>query len=572
MNKQKLELTWIGKDIRPNLEPRVLIEDPEKSYHSDKKITDNDLFDNKLVFGDNLLALKALEQEYTGKVKCIYIDPPFNTGAAFEHYDDGIEHSLWLSLMKERLIILRKLLTDDGAIFLHLDDNESAYCKLLLDEVFGRDNYLNQIINSTNKPFGFKSTATNLFKQANHIFLYAKEKDSFKFNPEKLFVEKGYDGAYKFMFSNMDEEESKWKWCNLRDVVARENKFESAKEAKKALGDLFEAKVAEYALLHADSVFRTASVSGGAYLKRKDTIEKSKTIKDRITRHPDDDMNYQFIGGERVLYYKERLQDIDGYRVPVELLTDIWNDISIEGLANEGGVDFPKGKKPEALIKRCISLITSPGDIVLDSFAGSGTTGAVAHKMGRRWIMVELGEHCHTHIIPRMQKVIDGTDQGGISKAVNWRGGGGFRYYRLAPSLLEKDKWGNWVINREYNKELLAEAVCKLEGFSYAPSDTLFWQHGHSTETDFIYVTTQSLTDAQLRLISEEVGESRSLLILCLAYHADTSQYSNLTVKKIPKHVLERCEYGKDDYSLNIQNLPQAEKEEKQSTLFEEEV
>ena len=232
---------------------------------------------------------------------------------------------------------------------------------------------------------------------------------------------------------------------------------------------------------------------------------------------------------------------------------------------------FPKGKKPESLIKRVIELSTSPGDIVLDSFAGSGTTGAVAHKMGRRWIMVELGEHCHTHIIPRMQKVIDGTDQGGISKAVNWQGGGGFRYFKLAPSLLEKDKWGNWIINQQYNANMLAEALCKLEGFVYAPSDTLYWQHGHSTEQDFIYVTTQNLAPEQLQQLSEEVGESRSLLVLCAAYRGDADRYTNLTVKKIPRQVLSRCEWGHDDYSLKVENLPKAPPKAGQQSLFEEE-
>lgn len=159
--------------------------------------------------------------------------------------------------------------------------------------------------------------------------------------------------------------------------------------------------------------------------------------------------------------------------------------------------------KPERLVQRIIQIASSPGDWVLDSFAGSGTTGAVAHKMGRRWIMVELGEHCHTHIIPRMKKVIDGTDQGGITEAVNWKGGGGFRYYRLAPSLLEKDKWGNWVINNQYNAAMLAKAICKLEGFVYSPSDSIYWQHGHSTELDFIYVTTQNLNHDQLQALNE---------------------------------------------------------------------
>jgi adenine-specific DNA-methyltransferase len=223
--------------------------------------------------------------------------------------------------------------------------------------------------------------------------------------------------------------------------------------------------------------------------------------------------------------------------------------------------------KPEKLINRILTIATNPGDLVLDSFAGSGTTGAVAHKMGRRWIMVELGEHCHTHILPRLKKVIDGEDPGGITKAVNWKGGGGFRYYRLAPSLLEKDRWGNWVINQTYNAAMLAEALCKLEGFTYAPSDTVYWQHGHSTEQDFIYITTASLTHEQLQELASEVGPERSLLVLCTAFRG-RDDYAGLTVKKIPRQVLARCEWGHDDYSLKVENLPQKPPEPGQLSLF----
>jgi adenine-specific DNA-methyltransferase len=214
--------------------------------------------------------------------------------------------------------------------------------------------------------------------------------------------------------------------------------------------------------------------------------------------------------------------------------------------------------KPESLVNRVITLATNPGDIVLDSFAGSGTTGAVAHKMGRRWIQIELGEHCHTHIIPRLQKVIDGADKGGITEAVNWQGGGGFRYYHLAPSLLEQDKWGNWVINKAYNAAMLAEALCKLEGFTYAPSDTFYWQQGYSTESDFLYVTTQTLKHEQLAQLAEEVGTERTLLVLCSAFRGKTDQFPNLTIRKIPKQILDRCEWGHDDYSLKVENLPKA--------------
>jgi adenine-specific DNA-methyltransferase len=242
-----------------------------------------------------------------------------------------------------------------------------------------------------------------------------------------------------------------------------------------------------------------------------------------------------------------------------------------EGLALFGASDVFDTPKPERLLQRVVQIATNPGDWVLDSFAGSGTTGAVAHKMGRRWIMVELGEHCLTHIIPRMKKVIDGEDPGGITKAASWNGGGGFRYFRLAPSLLEEDKWGNWVVNKEYNAAMLAEALCKLEGFTYAPSDTVYWQHGHSTERDFIYVTTQNLSQDQLQQLSDEVGPERTLLVLCPAFRGKTDLFANLTVKKIPKTVLSRCEWGHDDYSLEVENLPKASPKGGQPTLFEEE-
>jgi adenine-specific DNA-methyltransferase len=188
--------------------------------------------------------------------------------------------------------------------------------------------------------------------------------------------------------------------------------------------------------------------------------------------------------------------------------------------------------------------------------------------MGRRWIGVELGDHAVTHCVPRLKKVIDGTDPGGITEAANWKGGGGFRFFRLAPSLMEKDRWGNWVVSREYNAAMLAEAVCKLEGYTYAPDPDVFWKHGRATETAFLYVTTQTLTHADLQRLADEVGEQRSLLVCCGAFRAgDLGQFGNLTVKKIPKAVLSRCEWGHDDYSLKVENLPKAPAPAGQMTL-----
>jgi adenine-specific DNA-methyltransferase len=273
----------------------------------------------------------------------------------------------------------------------------------------------------------------------------------------------------------------------------------------------------------------------------------------------------------RVIWLKDTAKKRGARLVKLDKLGTYWSGFNWNNVSKEGDVVFSGGKKPEALIKQILELATDPGDWILDSFGGSGTTGAAAHKMRRRWIMVELGEHIHTHIIPRLKRVTDGTDAGGITSASDWKGGGGFRYYRLAPSLLERDKWGNWVINKQYNAAMLAEALCKLEGFTYAPSDTIYWEHGHSTERDFVYVTTAHLTHDQLQQLSDEVGPDRTLLVLCTAFRARAEQFSNLTVKKIPKAVLSRCEYGHDDYSLQVENLPQAPIEPEQQDLFTEE-
>lgn len=227
-------------------------------------------------------------------------------------------------------------------------------------------------------------------------------------------------------------------------------------------------------------------------------------------------------------------------------LLQLLNDVSV--------FDNPK---PEELFERAIHIATNPGDIVLDSFLGSGTTAAVAHKMGRRWIGIELGEHCHTHCLPRLKKVIDGSDQGGISKAVNWQGGGGFKYYYLAPSLLKEDKYGNWIIDEHYNADMLAAAMSKHEGFKYSPDEAIYWKQGRSTEKDYIFTTTNFVTVQFLDKIHEEMRTEESLLICCRSFQVSCeSRHTNITIKKIPKMLLGRCEFGKEDYSLNIINMP----------------
>lgn len=567
MSKQKLELTWIGKEKRPKLEPRILLEDPEKSYHAKHRVTESDIFDNRLIFGDNLLALKALEQEFSGKVKCVYIDPPFNTQQAFEHYDDGYEHSIWLGLIRDRAEAIRRLMSDDGTLFVHIDDNELGYLIVLLDEVFGRANRVSVVSFKQGSATGHKSINPGVVSTTNFILIYAKNKSAWA--PNRVFTARAErDKRYGQYIENYDAPFENWRFTTLASAFA-DSLGLPERGLKKALGDEYEEQISAFVLKNAGRVIQLArpdySAVSSAAREMIDTSRANPSVVMKLGRAGYSDM--YFIGGQRILFYSDKLKLIDGEYVAGEPLTSLWDDILSNNLHNEGSVDFPKGKKPEALIKRCFDLATKPGDIVLDSFAGSGTTGAVAHKMGRRWIMVELGEHCHTHVIPRLKTVVNGEDLGGISKAVGWQGGGGFRYYKLAPSLIVNDRWGNPVINPEYNATQLAEALAKLEGFTYTPSEVRWWQHGHSSERDFIYVTTQNLSVEQLQALSDEVGSDQSLLVCCAAFHGVTAakaseRWPNLTLKKIPKMVLARCEWGHDDYSLNVANLPIAEKTE----------
>ena len=530
VRKQRLELTWIGKDERPHLEPRILLEDADLSHHAKVHVTENDIFDNILIHGDNLLALKALEQEYTGRVKCVFIDPPYNTGSAFEHYDDGVEHSLWLSLMRDRLELLRRLLSEDGSIWITIDDNEAHYLKILLDEIFGRPNFIASFV--WEKDAGRKNDAI-ISSSHDYVLLYAKSKEIWRRKRNLLGRTEDQLGRYQ----NPDND-PRGAWRQGADGTAKSGSenlrypitLPSGRVVRPPSGNFWR---------FAETTFKEALAESRVYFGKK---------------------------GDSLPVIKKYLQDIQQGIVP-----KTWWPSSEVGSNQEARRDHLRKllpdiepfatPKPERLLQRILEIATNPGDLVLDSFAGSGTTGAVAQKMGRRWIMVELGEHCETHIVPRLRKVIDGADQGGITEAVEWKGGGGFRYYRLAPSLLEKDAWGNWVISKEYDAAKVAQAVCKLMGFVYQPDETRYWMQGRSSEADFIYVTTQSLTHEQLAAISEEVGDERTLLVCCKAFHANADTFPNLTIRKIPQAVLRKCEWGKDDYSLNVANLPEAPRE-----------
>lgn len=524
--KQKLELTWIGKENRPRLEPRILLEEPDKSYHAPHRVTDHDIFDNRLIFGDNLLALKALEQEFTGKIKCIYIDPPYNTGAAFEQYDDAVEHSIWLSLMQEHVGLLSRLLREDGSLWISIDDNELGYLRALLDEIFGRSNFVATIIwekrttRENRRVFSFRH---------DYVIVFARDRKRFEETRNLLPLSKDVLSRYK----NPDND-PRGPWQSISAAAMAGH-----------------ATASQFYDLRTPSGRLLKPPEGNCWRYTKERMEAEITA-GNIWFGKD---------GNGVPRIKKFLKDSEDRGLTPETM---WfaNDVGTNDSAKKELMALFDGElvfdtpKPEGLIARVLEIATNAGELVLDSFAGSGTTGAVAHKMGRQWIIVERGKHCDTACYPRLKKVVDGKDHTGISELVTWKGGGGFRYYRLAPSLLEKDQYDNWIINKKYNPAMLAEAICKLEGFTYAPSDEVYWQHGHSTENDFIYVTTQTLTREQFQRLSDEVGEGRSLLIMCGAFRVkNLDDFPNLTVKKIPKAVMNRCEWGKDDYSLEIKNL-----------------
>lgn len=522
----KLELTWIGKDEEPlAVEPRLLIETPKHSFGEVETGTlpnGKPWKGNMLIHGDNLLALRALEQDFAGQVKCVYIDPPYNTGSAFEHYDDNVEHSIWLSLMRERLVILHKLLSDNGSIWISLDDEEQAYCKVLCDEIFGRRNFIANVI--WEKKYSPSNDAKWLSDGHDFIIVYAKDKSIWR--PNLLPRTDKQNVYYKY-----DDHDGRGRWRS--DNVLVKTFSESG----------------VFPIINPNTGVEYYPPQGSCYRFNKETA-------DRLLAE-----NRLYFGkdGKGAPQLKRYLSEV---KQGVTSLT-LWKreDVGDNQEAKKEVKVFNSDSvfatpKPERLIERVLTLGSNPGDLVLDSFLGSGTTAAVAHKMGRRWIGVELGDHAYTHCAVRMRKVIEG-EQGGISKSQNWKGGGGFKFYELAPSLLNHDKYGNLVINKEYNADMLAAAMAKHQGFTYSPDAELYWKQGHSSEHDFIFTTTQLLTIEMLESIHEQLDENESLLICCSKFQPGCrDKYANITIKKIPKVLLDTCEFDRDDYSLNIVSMP----------------
>ena len=513
----RLELTWPGKEHRFNPEPRILLEDKEKSfsYEPTEKGAVKPTYDNMLIHGDNLLALKALEQNYTGKVKCIYIDPPYNTGNAFEHYDDGLEHSIWLSLMRDRLEILKRLLAEDGSIWISLDDNEQAYCKVLCDEIFGRANFVNNVI--WQKKFSPSNDAKWLSDNHDFIIVYAKNKQIWR--PNLLPRSDEMNERYK----NPDND-ARGVWtsgdCSVKTYSAS----------------------CDYPIITPSG--RIVNPPAG-YCWR--------FSKDKFQELVSDNRIWFGKDGNGVPRVKRFLSDVQAGIVPLTIWThtEVGHTQDAKKEVKEfNSFDVFSTPKPEKLIQRVLHLASNTGDLVLDSFLGSGTTAAVAHKMGRRWIGIEMGDHVYTHCIPRLQKVIKGEDAGGVTKSTGWLCGGGFKFYELASSLIIKDKYGQQIISDKYNADMLAEAMCKILGYHYKPDAEKYWKQGFSSEKSFIYTTTMSVQEESLDKLSNEVGDD-NLLICCSAFVGNKDAFSNITIKKIPSAILKKCEWGREGYPRN---------------------
>ena len=516
----KLELTWYGKDEPIRVEPRLLIENTELSNTAADPDTQN-----MLIHGDNLLALKALESKFAGQVKCIYIDPPYNTGSAFEHYDDNLEHSQWLNLMRPRLEILWRLLSEDGSLWISIDDDEQAYMKVLCDELFGRSSFIASIIWQKRTSPDMRAVISD---GHDYILVYAKDKELFKQERNRLPLSEEQRKSYK----NPDND-PRGPWTST-DCTAQAGHGTAEQ-------------------------FYTLTTPAGR------VIELPKSLCWRFTKERMEEeiaAGRIWLGkdGNGVPRKKTYLKDSTGV-VPWTL----WMNKEVghnqeakkENNALFGSDNAFDTPKPERLIQRIIHIASNPGDLVLDSFLGSGTTAAVAQKMERRWIGVEMGNHAYTHCKVRMDKVIAGEDPGGITKAQNWQGGGGYRFYEVAPTLINKDPFDEYVINEDYDANMLAAAVALHEGFRYQPDGDLFWKQSVGNENSYLFVTTRHLNSPYLDSIKDTMEEGEYLIIACRSFDSGLDKaYDNITVKKIPQMLLERCEFGKADYNLNIVHPP----------------
>lgn len=454
-------LRWLTRndDVRAAEKvPYRLLEEVEGLSYGDRDSG------NMLLQGDNLEALKALLPFYAGQVKCIYIDPPYNTGQAFEHYDDNMEHSIWLATMYPRFEYLRDLLCDDGILFCQLNDDEAAYAKVLLDEIFGRQNFINHVSVKMKLTAGASGGGEDkrLKKNVEHLLIYARnnttgtgfQKFNDYFEEEDLFEhiqimeDSGKSWKYTSVIQNWGEPVEERtvltgagedirviKYKGLQRTTLKKLSKETGKSEQELYVQYFDRIFSD---TNAQTSIRTRIIDEFLELDNDEVLE-AKYVP-RSGRDKGREVSHFYISPtiRRVIWLSDAAEKRGRFLFKREKLGTYWDGFSLNNLTKEGSVQFPNGKKPEGLLGRVLDIATNPGDLVLDSFLGSGTTAAVAQKMGRRYIGIEMGEHAVTHCVPRLQKVVDG-EQGGISKVQSWQGGGGFRFYRLGPPVFDEN-------------------------------------------------------------------------------------------------------------------------------------
>lgn len=464
------------------------------------------------------------------------------------------------------------MLSEDGFIAIQIDDVESSYLKVICDEIFGRTNYLTTFyiqVRYGNKTLAEDNDYQKVIEQV-HIYTKDRRKSKANRDSEEYKVE-------KFEWKIVEKSKGKLIEINGKKVeIFKDGEYEILKVMPSYYG-LKETWAT-------GSLVRQTGSSGeflNSYLAPRVKEDGLSTLY-KVYGMGEDGLGYRYMTGPK----KETATKGKFYSgIPLNTLSELkaGNSKKFKPIQNfydlagsfgncrqEGGVSFGGGKKPEVLLQTILGYFSNPGDLVLDSFLGSGTTAAVAHKMGRRWIGLELGEHAITHCVPRLKKVIDGEDSGGITKAVDWEGGGGYTFYRLAPSLLNLDGHGNYIISKEYNPDMLAAAMAKHEGFRYNPDPAIYWKQGSTTGFDFIFTTTQLVTVQMIESIQEEMKPVESLLICCKTFQKECKgKFSNITIKKIPQVLIGKCEFGKEDYSLNIIESPRLESDQDDQDITE---
>jgi adenine-specific DNA-methyltransferase len=390
--------------------PRVFRRDASRSYGDPRA-------GNVLVHGENLESMGRLAHAgFARRFRCVYLDPPFNSGRRFAEYDDALPPEAWRAMMRERIEAARELLADDGAMFVEIDDTELGALQLVMDEVLGREQRVSTITVVRSAATGHKAINRGPVNVADYLLVYARDRARWRCN-QLVRERRGYDRAYATWLENPGDPCARWRFEPL------------AARARRDLGAAAtRADVEAWAIEHAANVVRFAQPRYEAVsTKARALIDRSRREPERVLRlRRPGRKDLVLRGGNRVLFLVDKVVVEDGRARLVEPLTNVWDDVPFQGIAREGGARFVRNKKPERLLARVIAMSTDPGDWVLDPFLGSGTTAAVAHKMRRRWVGIERGAHVDALCIPRLARVVDGTDATGVTRAFEWRGGGGF--------------------------------------------------------------------------------------------------------------------------------------------------